>query len=91
MPKNGEVLQDLFKGDCFGEMGYLNKIQRAASIVAVVPVALMKVNSTLIEHVTTDCKLRFYRVFLRVLIERLRNTTEMVVGSRATGRDSHVS
>ena len=89
--KNGEVLQELFEGDCFGEMGCLNKIQRTASIVAIVPVSLKKVNSTLIEQVTTDCKLRFYGVFLRVLIERLRNTTERVVGSRATGRDSHVS
>ena len=88
--KNGEVLQELFEGDCFGEMGYLNKIQRTASVTASVPVSLMKVNSTLIEQVTAECQLRFYKVFLRVLIERLRNTTEMVVESRIQQRDLDV-
>ena len=39
----------------------------------------MKVNSTLIEQVTSDCQLRFYKVFLKVLIERLSKTTEMMV------------
>jgi hypothetical protein len=44
----------------------------------------MKVNSTLIEQVTTDCQLRFYKVFLRVLIDRLSATTSMMVKSRRT-------
>jgi len=33
----------------------------------------------LIEQVTADCQLRFYKVFVRVLIERLSRTTERVV------------
>ncbi len=76
--KKGEkVMGELKRGDCFGEMGYLNKIKRTASIVALGRVALMKVNSTLIEQVSRDCQLRFCKVFLRVLIDRLSVTTEL--------------
>jgi len=81
--KEGQKLREFSEGDCFGEMGYLNKIKRTATVTAKVPVSLMKVNSTLIEQVTAECQLRFYKVFLRVLIERLSKTTEMVVKSRA--------
>jgi CRP-like cAMP-binding protein len=80
--KKGQVLHELGDGDCFGEMGYLNKIKRTATITVKVPVSLMKVNSTLIEHVAADCQLRFHKVFLRILIERLRKTTEMLVEER---------
>ena len=77
----GEIIMgELRRGDCFGEMGYLNKIKRTASIVAIGRVALMKVNSTLIEQVSRDCQLRFCKVFLRVLIDRLSVTTEIAAG-----------
>jgi len=73
----GDVLMgELARGACFGEMGYLNKIKRTASVVAKGRVSLMKVNSTLIEQVSKDCQLRFCKVFLRVMIERLSLTTE---------------
>ena len=81
--KERQVLGELVEGDCFGEMGYLNKTKRTATVTAKVPVSLMKVNSTLIEQVTAECQLRFYKVFLRVLIERLTKTTEMVVKGNA--------
>ncbi len=77
--KGSTVIGELERGACFGEMGYLNKIKRTASIVATGRVSLMKVNSTLIEQVSKDCQLRFCKVFLRVLIERLSLTTEMAV------------
>lgn len=82
--KEGQVLSELGEGDCFGEMGYLNKIKRTATVTAKSPVTLMKVNSTLIEQVTAECQLRFYKVFLRVLIDRLSKTTEMMVRSRVS-------
>ena len=79
--KQRHFVGTLREGDCFGEMGYLNRIKRTATVKANGPVSLMKVNSTLIEQVTADCQLRFYKVFLRVLIERLSRTTEMMVKS----------
>ena len=77
--KQDTALYSLGAGDCFGEMGYLTKIRRTASVTAAGPLSVMKVNSTLIEQVTADCQLRFYKVFVRVLIERLSRTTDRVV------------
>ena len=83
--KEGQILDELNEGDCFGEMGYLNRMKRTATVTAKVPVSLMKVNTTLIEQVTAECQLRLYKVFLRVLIDRLSKTTEMMVKSRIAG------
>ena len=77
--KLGQQVDQLHTGDCFGEMGYLNRIKRTATVRANGPVALIKINATLIEQVSADCQLRFYRVFMKVLIDRLSRTTEMVV------------
>jgi serine/threonine protein kinase len=75
--KKGEIIVgDLKAGDCFGEMGYISRRQRTATILAASPVTLMRVNSTLMEQVSKDCQLRFCRIFLRILIERLSSTTE---------------
>jgi len=76
--KGSKDIGELGRGDCFGEMGYLNRIRRTASIIACGQVNLMKVNATIIERVSKDCQLRFCKVFLRVLVERLSLTTEMV-------------
>ncbi|MEX2480170.1 MAG: serine/threonine-protein kinase [Gammaproteobacteria bacterium] len=80
--KHGHPIGCLQAGDCFGEMSYLSRIERTATVTAGGPVALMKLSSTLIEQVSQDCQLRFYKVFLQILIERLSKTTEMMV--RAT-------
>jgi len=77
--KEGIFLHSLGEGSCFGEMSYLNKIRRTATVTAAGPLSLMKINPTLIEQVSIDCQLRFYKVFLRVLTERLSRTTERVV------------
>lgn len=82
--KQGSYIGDLREGESFGEMGYLNRIKRTATVTANAPVALMKVNSTLIEQVTADCQLRFYRVFLKTLIDRLSRTTAMVAKATTT-------
>jgi serine/threonine protein kinase len=74
--KGGKDLRNLSAGDCFGEMGYLAKTKRTATIVAVGPTALLKVNSTVISQVSLNCQVRFLKVFLRTLIHRLSITTE---------------
>jgi len=68
----------LHAGDCFGEMGYLAKAKRTATIIAVAKVSLLKVNATLMEQASITCQLRFSKVFLRTLIDRLSRTTEMI-------------
>ena len=79
MKKEGRRVGILHSGDCFGEMGYLEKAKRSASIIALEKMQLMKVNATLIDQVSVDCQLRFSKVFLRTLVRRLSNTTAMVV------------
>ncbi len=81
--KDGHTIGVLGQGDCFGEMGYLSKTERSASIIARDRVYLMKINSTLIEQVSVDCQLRFSKVFLRTLVRRLSNTTSSMVTSQS--------
>jgi serine/threonine protein kinase len=63
------VLSD---GDCFGETGYLRGARRTATISATGPVTLVRVSATLLEQASSACQLRFNKVFLRSLIERLQ-------------------
>lgn len=69
--KGGEAVGVFGPGGCFGETGYLDKARRTATAVARGPVQVLRVNATLIEQASTDCQLRFNRVFLKTLLERL--------------------
>jgi len=73
--KNGHPVDTLQEGDCFGEMGYLAKTRRSATVVARTEVSLMKVNASTIDRAAPDTQLRFLKVFVRTLIERLSDTT----------------
>ena len=77
--KDGKMLGRLKEGDCFGEMGYLSKTERTATVVSDNGVAVMRINSTLIDQASMECQLRFHKVFLKTLIERLTRTSERVV------------
>ncbi|MEE8321472.1 MAG: serine/threonine-protein kinase [Gammaproteobacteria bacterium] len=80
--KGTELIGTLYKGDCFGEMGYLSKTERTATIIAKDYISLLKINATLIEQASVECQLRFSRVFLRTMVKRLSTTTEMVVSKK---------
>jgi len=74
--KNKKSIRVLGIGDCFGEMGYLAKTERTATIKALTKTDLLKINSTVISQVSLNCQVRFLKVFLRTLIHRLSMTTE---------------
>jgi len=76
--KNDAVIRILNQGDCFGEMGYLAKTERTASIKSQGQTALLKINATVISQVSLNCQVRFLKVFLRTLIQRLSITTQMI-------------
>jgi serine/threonine protein kinase len=59
-------------GNCFGETSYVRGARRTATICANSPVMLVRVSSTLLEQSSSACQLRFNKVFLRSLIERLQ-------------------
>jgi serine/threonine protein kinase len=69
------VLSD---GDCFGETSYVRGARRTATISATAPVTLVRVSSTLLEQSSSACQLRFNKVFLRSLIERLQGVAQGV-------------
>jgi len=70
-----KVIGSLGKGDCVGEMGYLAKVKRTASVVARGDISVMKVDSSLMEWASIPCQMRFHKVFQQTLIERLANTS----------------
>ncbi len=74
--KNDQAIRALSMGDCFGEMGYLAKTERTATIKALIETALLKINSTVMSQVSLNCQVRFLKVFLRTLIHRLSMTTD---------------
>lgn len=76
--KNNREIRNLLMGDCFGEMGYLTRTKRTASIKAKADTSLLKINSTVISQVSLNCQVRFLKVFLRTLIHRLSATTEKI-------------
>jgi serine/threonine protein kinase len=80
--KDGALIGNLKTGDCFGEMAYLSKSERTATILAKNNVSLMKVNATLIEQVSVECQLHFSKVFMRTLVKRLSDTTAMYASSQ---------
>ena len=61
-------------------MAYLsgNKSKRSASITAVSEVQLLKMQDVQLDQLSEACQLRFNRVFLRTLIDRLAWTSEVL-------------
>jgi serine/threonine protein kinase len=74
--KGGAKLSILDEGNCFGEMGYFSKARRTASILSLDDVMLIKVTGSEMEKASTNTQLRFMKVFLHTMIERLSKTSE---------------
>ncbi|MDH5254664.1 MAG: serine/threonine-protein kinase [Gammaproteobacteria bacterium] len=72
---NGKALGTLREGDCFGETGYLSGARTTAGFRAQAAVTVLSVSSTMLEQVSTECQLRFNKVFLRTLIRRLQGAS----------------
>lgn len=68
----GRLLGHLYAGDCFGETGYVAGARTTAAIRAEEPVTVLSVSASLLEQASSECQLRFNKVFLRVLIQRLQ-------------------
>ena len=68
---NGRFITALRTGDCFGEMAYVAKRTRDASIQAKTSVTVLKINKEVLEAISVYCQLKFSKVFLNTLIARL--------------------
>lgn len=82
--KADHVIDVLSQGDCFGEMGFIAGRKRSATITASTDVAVMQVRASLIERASLPCQLRFHKVFLHALVERLSNATTQIISVQTT-------
>ena len=73
--KEDLVIGRMYQGDCFGEIAFITREPRLASIRARTDVSLMVVSGTLLEKASVETQLQYYRVFLENLIARLSSAT----------------
>jgi len=76
--KSRRTIGWLYKGDCFGEIGFLTHQKRTATIIAKSSLTLMKLNATVMEEVSESGQLRFYKSFTEALIKRLSQTNKQL-------------
>jgi len=74
--KRGQDLTTLKAGDCFGEMGYLARSRRTATISALNDVRILRINETQMEQALDSVQARFNKVFLKTLVQRLEKTSD---------------
>ncbi|MCP5152036.1 MAG: protein kinase [Ectothiorhodospiraceae bacterium] len=74
--KDGVAIAHLARGDCFGEMGYLSRTRRSASIEALDRVQVLQIDAAQVAVTSLRCQLRFNQAFIRTLVDRLSRTSE---------------
>jgi len=67
----GKKLAVLEKGQCFGEMAYLTGEARTATIITKEECILLKISSTLLNGLSEDIQLLFFKNFTQTIIKRL--------------------
>jgi hypothetical protein len=72
LSRDGDLVGNIETGGCFGEAAYGEGSRRDSVITADGPVTLLKLTATLLEQTSIACQLRFNKVFLKELIERLQ-------------------
>ena len=72
------MIGNLQEGDCFGEMGYLSKTERTATVVSKTEVSFIKVNASTLTRAEEGTQLRFLRAFVGTVIDRLEQTTSVL-------------
>ncbi len=76
--KKGDTQIDVLeKGACFGEIGFVTRKKRMASIIAKNKVTVMEIRAPLIERISVGCQLRFHKAFIDTMSERLLRSMEM--------------
>jgi serine/threonine protein kinase len=76
--KKGELIALIDRGSCFGEMAALSNQKRSASIVATEDSVVMRVDASIIDKLSKDLHIRFYKQFITTLISRLEATSERI-------------
>ena len=80
--KGGKPVDVLKSGACFGEVGFVTRKERMASVVARTPVTVMEIRAALIDRITIGCQLRFHKAFIDTMADRLLRAMERAARSR---------
>lgn len=72
------------QGDCFGEIAFITRRPRVATIKARTDVTLMNVSTSLMEQAPVETQLQYYRIFLENLISRLSQATDKLIDADKT-------
>ena len=76
MERKGEAIPLIDRGSCFGEMAALTSQKRIASIVDTEDSVVIRINAGIIDNLSKDLQIRFYKQFINTLISRLESTSE---------------
>ena len=82
--KRGQDLTTLKPGDCFGEMGYLARSRRTATIAALNDVCILRINETQMDQAPDSIQARFNKVFLKTLVQRLEKASDELTSDGAS-------
>ncbi len=74
--KGGARIAILTKGQCFGELGYLTRTPRSASVRSRDDTVTVSMDPGDISPLSVTCQMRFRDAFARAVAERLASTTE---------------
>ena len=77
--KNDLQIGRMYQGDCFGETAFIKNEQRLATITARTDVTLMVVSRSVLDKVSMETQLQYYRVFLETLVTRLSKATDQLI------------
>lgn len=66
-------------GDCFGEIAFLTKSKRTASILAVEECYIFKINPEAVSAMDISIQLKMYQQFAAALAERLKFLTDDIM------------
>jgi serine/threonine protein kinase len=90
----GKPVDILRQGACFGEMNYLSKSGRTATVTAGENIQVLKADVNRIEETSTACQLRFSKVLMETLLSRLTQTTDRLAQATelpAAGSQKNIS
>lgn len=79
--RQGRVLGSLGKGDCFGEMSFIDPVlPRPVSAATVEDTVLIKIRARSLRQASEVCQQAFHKTFLKVLVTRLAQAEERLAG-----------
>jgi len=76
--KRGKVLTRLVPGDCIGEIGYLTRAERTADVITEGEAMVIRVNARMLDRASPGLQLRFNKVFLRTMIDRVVHLSDIL-------------